>query len=121
MDVAGAEAMSSELRDQLADIIQREADPQLIDNDREDLEDAAAAILAEGWRPPPRRIETAEELRALSLGSLIVSDGVACHKQRNSKGALWRALNIHKLWTCSQVIRRGEVTLLWEPEETSGE
>jgi hypothetical protein len=110
-----------DLRDQLADIIQRAADPQLIDNDREDLEDAAAAIIAEGWCPPPRRIETAEELRALPLGSLILVNGVACHKQRNSKGALWRAMDLYLLWTSSQVARQGVATILHIPEEAANE
>lgn len=66
-----AERKRAAARTELADLIQREADPHLIDNYRANLEKAAEAILRDGYRPPARVIETQEELDALTFPCLI--------------------------------------------------
>lgn len=39
-----------------------------------DAEAIADSVMAEGWRPPARRVETVEELDALPVGSVVRSD-----------------------------------------------
>lgn len=74
-----------------------------------------------GWRPPPRVLKTPDDLQAMPLGSIVLADGVVCRRQRNAKGALWRVLGEHLLWTCSQLARKSEsITVLWEPEKPAG-
>lgn len=58
--------MSSD-RDQLVSVLIE----HVVTDDYLSLKDAAEAILAAGWRPPARRIETAEELDALPVDTVI--------------------------------------------------
>jgi hypothetical protein len=91
------------------------------------VEAMAGAVTALGWRPPPRRIETAEELDALPGRTIVVG-------HRGALGTAWQ-LTSHSLtprsranWggayladdrlTSEQLLEReGSVTVVLEPEE----
>ena len=87
-------------RDDLADLIE-----EVIDFD---IDQIADMILKAGWRPPARKIETAEELKALAEGSIVRdSCGITLTKDYES-------------WYTTRVDDPDEVelpaTVLWEPE-----
>lgn len=64
----------------------------------------ADVLLAAGWRPPARVIETVEELEALATGSVLIDRQGLVHK-----GA---AVQKYSRF----ILRRfGPLTLLWEP------
>ncbi|MFI7191438.1 hypothetical protein ACIBQ0_17025 [Nocardia nova] len=91
--------------------------------------DLAEAIVAEGWRPPPRRIETVEELDALPGRAIVVGN-------RGKFGTAWQ-LTSHEVWpnpganwgspflqsdryTSRQLLEHeGSVTVLWEGDPMS--
>ncbi|MFE7744435.1 hypothetical protein [Nocardia sp. NPDC057455] len=67
--------MSKSAQDQLADALKREGDRESsigFYRDRYWLP-IAKRLIAEGWRPPPRRIETVQELDALPIDSVVLA------------------------------------------------
>ncbi|MFE7799046.1 hypothetical protein [Nocardia sp. NPDC057440] len=82
-------------------------------------EDAAEAVLAAGWRPPPRVIETAEDLASLPAGSILVDfEGDAW--QLMSGG--WRCPALESAWSddvhfdAADAIGCAPLTVLHTPE-----
>lgn len=89
------------------------------------FEKAADAVIAftGGWRPPPRVIETPEELDALSTGTAILASGeVYLGRRLEVDGAapiLWYwAFGVLGRTSVMVLAACGDgVTVLWEPEE----
>ncbi|MFE2994146.1 hypothetical protein ACFXG4_03930 [Nocardia sp. NPDC059246] len=82
--------------------------------------DAAAIaddILNAGWRPPARVIETAEELDALPIGTIVV-DAFAASCTRVHDDPLWKWVRATSAvpWGRHFHPPRLPVTVLWEPE-----
>ncbi|MBF6138092.1 hypothetical protein IU501_34555 [Nocardia otitidiscaviarum] len=91
-----------------------------------DHDDAIDAILAKGWRPPPRVIETAAELDALPGRSIVIAQSIAyseawqltSHDVYPTAGANWGSPWVDERLSSGQLISRlGTVAVLWEPKE----
>lgn len=105
----------NEIRDRLADIINTEITRQVevhasyISALYET--EVADAVLAAGWRPSARVIETAEELDALPDGTVIRDrygrigerDEELCHELGTEVSGLWESVNL-------------PAVVLWQPE-----
>ncbi|MDE1673811.1 hypothetical protein [Nocardia gipuzkoensis] len=79
------------------------------------FEKAANAIIAAGWRPPARRIETAEELEALPF-DVLIQDKWGTAWQRRSHGN-WARLAVKRSDAPMRIVLPAAV--LWEPKETT--
>lgn len=107
-------------RDDLADLIETELTyPPM--GDPGDTERVADAVIAAGWRPPARVIETVEELDALPDGSIILGGlrlGTNQRAIQRSRIGWW------EIWTdgwfsSSELVdemKLGPFTVVWEPE-----
>jgi hypothetical protein len=91
-------------RDTLASVI--ESVPGVYDS-----EQVADAVIAAGWRPPARVIETAEDLD-LPAGTLIVDSWLTAHR-RDSDGH-WMALSGPHAEAPTRIIL--PATVEWEPK-----
>ncbi|WP_280499372.1 hypothetical protein [Nocardia cyriacigeorgica] len=79
--------------------------------------EGAERILRAGWRPPARRIETAEELDTLPINAVILAGG----ELFSHLGRGWwegRSLVAHS----EQIVdAHDSAVVLWEPEQESGQ
>lgn len=112
-------------RDRLAAAIRAEYDKR--PPDRYPTEDALADAL-EGWRPPPRRIETIEDLKALPIGAVVVECGeddhatdpcpaVWLHVAVEDCESAWEETGSMRQWSAEGI--ELPVIVVWTPEATA--
>ncbi|OCK13485.1 hypothetical protein [Cutibacterium avidum] len=102
-------------RDDLADLIEV-ADANTWDKTTPvpNWQQIADAVLAAGWRPPARKIETVEELDALPLGTAVQTpNGAVFVADWRSEGALIWLVSEGDGWTSEEM--ELPATVLWEP------
>jgi len=97
---------------------QRQLEQLLLDHVNwfdDDPEPGAAAVLAAGWRPPPRVVNSAEGLDALPVGSAIraLSDAVqGPHTWVSGGGGFWS--NGVSIYRSKTIIRNyAKVRVVW--------
>ncbi|WP_067505058.1 hypothetical protein [Nocardia puris] len=84
--------------------------------------EAAASILAAGWRPPARVIADPADLDALPLGSVILAGTWAAQSTRvdDSGHVVWCISGSGaQRWSAELLRLHRVVTVLWTPEEAS--
>ncbi len=97
-------AMTSD-RDQLAALLDiLLGDPERDTATREFLaRETATSIIEQGWRPPPRRIETPAELDSVAQGTVVISaQGTLAGRYDDTRGVVlgderafpWRILDL---------------------------
>lgn len=101
----------NEIRDQLAEIM-RTSGPGTYG-------DAADAVVAAGWRPPARVITEAADLDALPLGSVCRTDILGGDVWWRVSDEGWETPLSARAWSSAEIVGRGDVTVLWTPEEVS--
>ena len=89
--------------------------------------DAADAVIAAGWRPPPQVITTAEELDALPIGATILLErGVVAQAvggEEDIAALGWMGIGHDLVWTSAQVVEHASVVasfiVLYVPNEAN--
>ncbi len=84
-----------------------------------DAGDGAKKLLGRGWRPPPRVIETAEELDALPAGSIAINPEEPEQAHRKVETGYWWTTGYPLSVTSGELLLwcDGAATVLHEPEE----